>query len=266
VFKEMFASAAKYRPSQILTAAEVLFKAEEYDIALEAFDRVLSADDARSTQEPAMLGKAKLLIAQGKLQEGTTLLEELMTKYPNTGFTVEASLQLSTAYADLGMKEADDDKRFDLFNNSVKWMRKVRQFHTEPGDVAQSDVEVGKILKRKAAAEKEFGTPDQVERYRNDAIATFQTLILLGDINNPKVRQQIDEAYYECMPLLLEAEKWKDVRDDCDRYLELFPSGKHVLDIRKWRSKARVKLATEGGLEEETTGEEEAEEAPGASE
>jgi len=245
VFKEMFTGEGKYTERQILSAALELYNASEYDVALEAFDRVLAVSPERAVDERASLGKGKLLIDRERYREGADLLEEMLKKYPNSGYTVEVCLYLSTAYSGLGNTEPDGEKRFDLFNSAIKAMRRARKFETSGGGRARSDVELGKILERKAGAEKEFGTPAKERKYREDAIAAYQTLTLLGDINDPEVRPYMEEAYGRCLPLLVKIERWEDIIEDCDQYLELFPRGRYIVEVRRWKNKAKVRTATE---------------------
>ena len=40
---------------------------------------------------------------------------------------------------------------------------------------------------------------------------------------------------------------WPDVRDTCGEYLELFPQGRHLSEVRQALSEANVRIATSGG-------------------
>lgn len=249
VFKEMFAGSGQYSPAQILTAGQTLAEAGEYEIALDAFNKVLStAGGDRALEEPALMGKGRVQIAIGRHAAGVETLEKLLEAYPKSGFTVDANLALSEAYSELGANEQDAQKRFELFNKAVKAMKEVRKFESTPGGLAESDVGIGRILTRKAKAEKQFGTAKRAAEYMNDAIATYQALILLGDPNDAGVRRQIEEAFKECIPLLLETERWKDVVENADQYLEMFPNGRYESDVRSWRNRAQVKLATSAAV------------------
>lgn len=245
IFKEMFEGAGNYTPRQILAAATALHEAGEHVIALQAFERVLVAEPERPVDERARLGKGRLLIDMERFADGAAVLEAMLETYPKSGYTVNASYSLSRAYAAMGSREAEADKRVDLFNEAIKAMKRVRRFETSPGGRARSDVELGKILELKAEAEEEFGSEAKARDYTEAAIATYQTLTLLGDIDHPDVRPHIEEAYAQCMPLLLDIERWQDVLDDCDRYLEFFPRGRYVVQVRNWRNRAKVRMATQ---------------------
>jgi tetratricopeptide (TPR) repeat protein len=244
VFKEMFADAQLYSVSQMLTVGREMQQAAEYALALEAFDLVLGRTDERAYREPALMGKGKVLIDNGRHAEGAQVLETLLKEYENSGYTIEASFYLSRAYASLAAKEPDEDVRFDRFNNAVLAMKRMRKFAREKGDQAASDVEVARIFVRKARAESEFGSAEKAEQYRNDAVAAFQTLMMLGDAGDAQVRPHIEDAYRDCLPLLMEIGRYADAFADAERYLEQFPAGRHAVEIRGIRSQARMKLAT----------------------
>ena len=59
VFKQMFSGGGQYGMGQILTAGRELFDAKEYEIAVEAFDRVLASAEERQLMEPALAGKGR---------------------------------------------------------------------------------------------------------------------------------------------------------------------------------------------------------------
>ena len=72
-------------------------------------------------------------------------------------------------------------------------------------------------------------------------------MITLADPRDPAVRKHIETAYYECLPLLLEMERWTDAFNDAEQYLSLFAStGRYVSDVRAYRTRARTKMMTSG--------------------
>jgi len=247
VFEEMFSGLGDYSDTQILTVGNEMEKIGEYEIALQAFNRVLESSKERTGREPATLGKGRVLVKQEKYEEGAGVLEDMLEQYPNSGYTVQACFSLSTAYGEIGKNEPDENKRFDFFNNAVKAMKRVRKFEKMSAGRAKSDVKVACIFELKAKAEEQFGMNEKAFQYRNDAIAAYETLILLGDFSDPGIRQHIEEAFHECIPLLLKIGKWDSVIEDCDKYQKLFPRGKYRLEVRKWRSQAKMKVMTEGG-------------------
>ena len=240
VFGQMFAAGGQYSEGQILTAGRELLKAEEYKIAVEAFDRVLSTAQERPKIEPALAGKGRALVGNKKYAEGAAVLEDLFKRYAQTAYTVVAAFDLSRAYARIAVEETDEIKRATTFNDSVRAMKLVLKY--EPERRAQSSVEVGRIQELRARSEEKFGSKDDAVSMLDEAIGTYQTIILLENTDDGAVRPFLEEAYHECTRLFLETERWQDAFDDANAYLEFFPNGKHALDIRSRRSRARAKL------------------------
>jgi tetratricopeptide (TPR) repeat protein len=267
VFKEMFSGAGKYSSGQILTAGKELLKAKEYTIALEAFERVLTMvqPDDRPRREPALLGKGKVLIELKKYEEGSKTLDMLLNDkvngYPNSGFTVEASVYLSRGYREMAVKEQNEVARFDLFNLAVRAMQKVHKHDPTPARRVEVAVAVGRITVLKAKAETDHNkTPagkDLALKYKNDAIAAYQTVIMLVDPTEEGVGPHMQDAYGDCLPLMLETataenKRYANVIEDCGNYLKLYPEGKYVIDIGRWKTRASTKLAQLGSGVPET--------------
>ena len=244
VFKDMFTGASgDYSEKQILTAGNELLAAEEYDIALEAFERVLATAQERAIREPALLGRGRILTVNGRFEEAAKVLEQMLEDYPRSGFTVEASLYLSEAYSELGKAETDAEKRREIFNQAIAAMNRARKFEKELAGVARLDLELGRIAARKAAAEDRAGNVAKAREYRDEAISYYQKLILFGNRGDPGVKKHIETAYAECLPLLLETERYEDVLTDANAYIEEYPDGEHGREVRSLRGRARVKLA-----------------------
>ncbi len=247
VFREMFSGQGKYSTAQILTAGSELLKAGEYDISLQAFDQVLAATEERVYVEKAMLGKGQVMVDRKEYAKAADILQGMLDKYPNSGMTVEVSLQLSRCYGELAQDEADADKRLDLFNKAVLAMTKARQYDKSAGFRARSDVIIAKLMLLKAAAETNFGDEAKAATYRGQAISTLQALMMLGDTNDKGARPHIEDAFATCLPLLIETEHWQAALDDSDNYLETFgSSGRYASEARRIRSKAKTKLAVSG--------------------
>ena len=240
VFGEMFASGGKYSEGQILTAGRELLNAGEYKIAVTAFDRVLSTATERKSIEPALGGKGRALVGNEQYAIGAATLEELFTKYPRTALTIDAAFDLSRAYARIAAEEADEIKRATTFNNSVTAMKKVLTY--DPSRRAEASVEVGRIQELKARSEEKFGSKEDAVAMLDEAIGTYQTIILLENPDDSAVRPFLEQAYRECTRLFIETKRWQDAFDDSNTYLEHFKDSKHALDIRSMRSRARAQL------------------------
>lgn len=243
-FKKMFKVGGNFSDAQRLTAGTELLKAREFEIALEAFDSVLAtAKTTRALREPAMLGRGKALIELGRFAEGASTLDELLRTYQRSGYTVEAASSASRAYSEVAQREPDANKRIELFNKAVEAEKTVRKFVTNNWQRAESNLRVARIQERKAKGEEQHGKPEKAKDYRREAIATYQ-LIMMAEAGTPEMRKTMDDAFGECIQLLVQIEEWEDAAGDCERYLELFErGGKHVLEVRQAQARAKAGLA-----------------------
>jgi len=246
-FKEMFdAPGAKFSDAQILTAGTELAKEEEYEIALEAFNKVLSRTKHKGTHERALLGKGKALAELRKWPEAAKVFKEWLGKYSALKSSVDASFYASRAYSEQAKIESSADKRYVLFNEAVVAMRKVRMHDRTTAGRAKSDVGVARIHLARAAAEAKFGSPQEAKKAKSDAIVTLQSLIFFVNRSKPGVGPHLQEAYYMLIPLLMEQEKWGDAVDNCDAYLKEFPMGKYLKEVRKLRLTSNMKAQMMG--------------------
>ena len=253
VFREMFASTGKYSAYQILTAGSELQQAGEIDLALSAYEQVLASSKKRALRESALISQGECLILQEDYKKGSESLETLMTDYPRSSYTTKASLLLSEAYSELAKEEVDSSKRIAIFNKAVEALNKSRSFEETPEGNARLDIELSRIYKRKADAEEQYGNKEKAASYLDESIAAYQKLVLFGNPDALGVVKHIETAYAECIPLLLETERWSDVVEDCESYIEMFPTGKNIRDVRSMRGKAKVKLAAKGNFSREAS-------------
>ncbi len=246
-FKKMFVEQGAYSDAQILLAGQELLKAKEYDLAGQAFDRVATSTKDQSQRITAQLGKAEVQIAQEQFAAAIPVLNSLVTALKGSSRLVDVNLILSRAASEQGMREADADKRLDCFNSAVVAMKTVKTYRTNLLEKAVTDVELGRLLTRKARAEEKFGTADGVRKAKGQAVSAYQVLLMASDPANVVLGPTLEDAYHECLPLLADIKRWQDVADDCNAYLEAFPGGKYASDIRNLKNQADIELSTGGG-------------------
>lgn len=247
LFKEMFGdSGGKYTDGQILMAGTELAKAKEYEIALIAFKRVIAKAKKRGLLEPAMMRAGECYVNLEQYPETVEVLSKMLDTYKGSGFTVEACMMLSSGLSEVAMKEPDPDKRFDMFNEAVKRIKQARKYAKSKAMDAQSSVIIAQIFLLKAEAEKKHGDPpdeEVVKKYQDQAVATLQILIMMGDPKRePTTAPSIEEAYFRCMPILLDLNKPDDALRDCEDYADKFPGGKYSAKMRKFKSQAKMKV------------------------
>jgi tetratricopeptide (TPR) repeat protein len=239
----------KYTARKILIAGTELLKpgVELYAVALEAFEKALTMSEERFIVEPARLGQGKALTELGKFEKATEVLDKLMVDFPKSGLTVETGFYLARAASAYAMTIEDEDKRFDMFNKAMAALKKVRQYASKDlGLKAKTDLEIGLILEKKAESEEKFGTDEKRIKYVEDAIGSYQVMMMFSDHRNPDIRPHIDDAYKQCIGLMFKIGKWTDIVQDANKYLSIFPSGRNVRYVRSLKNKAVVKVRMAG--------------------
>ncbi len=240
-FKQMFSGDGEYTPSQILTASRTLFDAGEFEIAIEGYDRIIGTTKDGGLLEAARVGKGLALVRLERFAEAAKHLEKVLEDYPKSGFTVDICRAASDAYAAVASEIADEKERPELFNKAVEVMIRARRLVKDDGARTELDVGVARIYERKSAAERQFGTPEKAAAYRDEAVAAYQSVIMFRDPNDAAVAPHLQAAYAACLPLMVEMERWDDVVQDAQKYLEAFPNGKDAPAVRQAQNIARVK-------------------------
>ncbi len=252
-FKQMFSGGGEYTQSQLLTASRTLFDAGEYAIAIEGYDRIIQSENEQTLLEAARVGKGLALVRLERFADAVTLLEKVLEDYPKSGYTVDICRAASAAYAAVASVTADEPQRFDLFNKAVTVMVRARRLVKDEGTRTELDVGVARIFERKSAAERQFGTAEKADAYRDEAVAAYQAVIMFRAPGDAAVDPHLQDAYASCLPLMLDMKRWDDVVQDAQDYVNAFPKGKHILAVRQALNRARVS----GGAAQtaETTGE-----------
>jgi len=246
VFKEMFEGSGQYTTVQILTAGNELLKESEYEIALQAYEKVMAASDKGKYEEIALLGFGIALCEMGKFSESVKILEELVKKFPKSRSIVESYRYLSRGYAEQVMREPDKGKRFTLFNNAIVSLKKAKRYDKTPEQRARTSLDIALIYVKRVEAEKKFGTPETTEAAVRKAILPLLAMTMTADLNNSKLRPYTEKAYHKMIPLYLEDKRWKDGYLKCVEYIKQFPRGQYRNDVRRWRAQAETKLVMLG--------------------
>ncbi|MDD2454849.1 MAG: hypothetical protein PHE10_00805, partial [Kiritimatiellae bacterium] len=241
-YRQMFAVDGTYTEGQFMAAATALEEAREHDMALQAYDKVLASAKDVSLKARAMLGRARSLRGQKKFSEARKLLEGFINDkdLSKLQLVVDANMLLVEVASEEGKDERDDNERTKLFNVAVDSLKMVKRYRTTPKEMAELDLMAGEMLLRKMEAEKALGLDAQSAETRGKAIVAFQVMIMNINPGNVNLAGVLEKAYYYCLPLLLEHEKYRDAEEDCQKYLELFPNGRWITDVRNWLNQARI--------------------------
>ncbi len=241
-YREMFAAGGTYTEGQFMAAADALEKSREYDMAVQAYDKVLSTAKDISLIANARLGRTRSLIGLKKYGEAHKMLEAFIKdeKLSKLALVVDANLLLVDVASEEGKVEKDDRERARLFNAAVDALKMVRGYRTTPEEQAELDLMTGEVLLRRWSAEKKLGLNEQAAETRGKAIVAFQGMILSIDPGNLALSSVLEKSYFHCIPLLLEHKKFKDAEEDCEKYLSLFPDGRYKTDVQNWLNQARI--------------------------
>ncbi len=232
VFEQMFDNPDIFSPAQFLRVGNVMFDEEQYETALRAFDLAMTAD-RRSVWENAAIQKSRILVIMERYSEAAMIMETLFERYPQSAYSIEAGFLLSQSYARMATEMDSKQNRADTFQKAISALRRVRRIAEKPVDRARADYELAVIQ-------------DLMDN-RQDALASYLRLFLLGNVDDPEVRPWVEKAYVEAMPRLIEAGQYEEIIDTSRVYQEIFPRGRWINETRRWRNEAIDRL-TEAGI------------------
>ena len=258
-YAEMVGTDAKYTATQLMQAGEALLEdggRDGLDTAIAAFDKSIAraGTNMLAVVGRSKLGKAKALMAQNRLVEAQELLRNFMDDKAlgRTTMALDANMMLIDAASRAGEKERDDAARETCFKDALSALAKVKQ--RVKGDVRklkELDLLGGDILLRRMHAEEAMKLEEQVVSTRSSAIASYRGYIMGNavDEEHPASKMEqwqldnLEHAYSSVLPLMaahIPTIKEEDMRKEQvetinrmgNEYLELFPSGKHKIDVQ----------------------------------
>ncbi len=251
-YREMFTADGRYSPNEYNAAGQALLEADEYPLALQAFNKVLDSvkDDQVAAKANAMLGKVKALMGQKKFANARKILADFINdpKLSSTLMVVEANLLLVEAASEEGKTEADNDRRRDLFNQAVDALKFVKAWYAREGaetnkkKIAEIELSTGDLMVRKMEAERNLKLDEQMAETRGKAIVAYMTIIDRFDPGDADLAPLLEKAYFTFIPLLLEHKQFEQVVEDGQNYLKIFPEGRYRTRIETWINQAKIEL------------------------
>jgi len=221
VLDDMIRDAASYPPEHFLRAAQMMLDKEEYKSSVRAFAQVLKAVEklpAKSKERAAMeqralLGLGKANYASKNFEATIKSISDLVTRYPTSGLFFEARFLVARAYKESGK-----------LDEAVEILKDVFKRGGDQSLINHATVELADIQLAKGDAD--------------GALASYQRIVLLADPEDPKTRPMYERALVGSIRILVDKEQWQDVIENCDLYINSFPSGGSTGDVRGWRAKA----------------------------
>lgn len=246
VFAQMFTDqSGNFSDGQILTAGRELMKAEEYEIAIQAFDRLIGAEK-RAIQERAMLGLAKAKIETKKYEDGVKGLRTLLKKYPKSSFWVEIGMYMNKGCNAIAPTLGNAKQRKITFNEGVLALKKARRYVKTIQERGMLDLAVARTETAKATAEIKHQNPEAAKAYRGKAMVSYQVMLLSQYARDPQARFYIEEAYAECIPLMVEDAFYQEALEQCNAYLQTFRDGRYGAKVTGWKRRTQARMAAAG--------------------
>lgn len=228
VFDKMFSNIKAYNPTQFMRVAQIMMSAQEYETARKSFIQArLVGDKDRPIWEPASMGLGEALLGLNKPAEAVVPIEELLSKYKNTGYTVSANVLLGKAYVEAAKAAVEQAKKDEFFAKAIAALNVVRKITRDAEVQAQIDIQLGDI--------------QLLQGQKEAALASYQRVFLLNDTRVEKMRPAMELAFEKSLPLLQELNRPDDTMENCLAYIKAFPKGRLLNQARAWRDDLKRK-------------------------
>lgn len=249
-YKQMLSAGGKYTAGQYLMAANALLEAKTWDVASEAYAKVISMTNGVSYVAPSLLGQAKALYGQQNYAEARQKLDDFIEKYAKSALVVDAYEMLVEVASEEGRKEKDDNLRMKTFNAAVGALKKLRGFRKTKAETDLLDLRSGDVYVRKMDAEETMGLKEKARETCGQAIVTFQAFLMANEPNaahpakdmTPVQLANLERCYSTVLPLMakLGKEQSEKIIEYANVYLELFPEGKGKLAVQNALNQAKA--------------------------
>lgn len=218
----MLASPASYSVDEFARVGQAMLEKIQWKEAADSFGQVVGKTEDRALLERALYGIGAAKFELGDAAGAVASLNDLMTRWPNSGLFYQAKFML--ARANLKLNEISAAKI--ALNDVFKYAR-------EPEVVNDASLLYAQILLQEG---------DKI-----GALATYKRMEYFGSqsMKTEKERQQIETAILAAIDLSAELGKNGDVLESCDMYLKLYPTGPKVGEIRQKRTTASFKVTAD---------------------
>ena len=173
----------------------------------------LSERESRAIMERALYGLGEARYRLGDAEGAVEPLNELIRRWPRSGFLFKAELIIACANRDMGNREEALLSLKDIFTHSPN----------------SEEVNEAKLIYAQMMAE----SGDELQAF---AICKGIEYFGTGDIKSEKERQQVSRALLAAIDLGEKLDRPNDVVESCDAFLKLFPASPEVRKVRAKRT------------------------------
>jgi outer membrane protein assembly factor BamD (BamD/ComL family) len=215
---------------QFVYVGQWFLDAERQAEALDAFSFVLqSKTEDRTLLERALYGAGQAQYAMKDFAAAAATLNNLLTRYPNSGLFFEAKLMMGRALREQG--------RMD---EAIAALSDVFKYGTEPVLINRANLDLADIYRGMAAKAKAGGDADLAGEQLRAASAAYQRIVLLSPRRSAALREMVEQAALGGIPTFMEMGKFREAVEMCDTFLAEFPQSTSVQQVRTWRAESMV--------------------------
>lgn len=226
VLSEMLGDAKSYKMEQFLRAGRLMLENKLNESAALAFAEALkgikaSADKSKehaAMEQRVLLNLAEAQYAVSNYTETVNNMNDLITRYPTSGLFYEARFLLGRAYKESGRPDEAAEALTDVFKRA-----------TDQNLINKATIELAAI--------------QLAQGNTTDALASCQRIVLLSSPDDQQTRPLYEEALINSIRIFMDAQRWTEAIENCDKYKANFPLGKYIVDVSNLRSKAAMQLA-----------------------
>jgi len=227
--------------------ADAAFMLKDFKAALGLYDKAIAANTAES--DYAQLQKARLLGVQGKANEKTILLQQLINKVPTSKYGSDARYELASTYIEddkyqqaissLQPLTTDQNAR----NFAAKAWMKIGFAYQELDNNTKAIEAYKKVITDFPASEDR---PAALEALRSLYIESNQPDAygnLLRENNLPAIgSESMDSTYYATAEAQIAAGRWANAKTTLTSYLEKFPNGSFTTRAHYYKAESHYQL------------------------
>jgi len=218
----MLANSGSYSVEEFARVGQAMLDKEQWEAAQKAFSQVVGKTEDRVWLERALYGIGAAQYEMGDAAAAVTSLNDLMTRWPNSGLFYQAKFMLARANLQLEDLVAAKIALNDIF-----------KYAKEKELMNDASLLYAEVLRKEG---------DQI-----GALAAYKRLEFFGSSNmkTEKERKQIETAILGAIDVATEMGKPAEVLESCDTFLRLYPTSPKIGEIRQKRTKATLQVATE---------------------